>query len=79
MRLAGSGSDLDILAAGSWSDMIRAPVLGMIGSGRGNSSPKRALKRSARSRVSSRCCFWSSPTGTASARKSRMSAAISTG
>ena len=35
--------------------------------------------RSAMSRVSSRCCRWSSPTGTTSALYSRMSAAMSTG
>ena len=38
----------------------------MTGSGTVNTSPKRLLNRSARSRVSSMCCFWSSPTGTMS-------------
>ena len=35
--------------------------------------------QSAMSRVSSRCCFWSSPVGTSVALYSRMSAACSTG
>src|SRR5450756_1448303 len=35
----------------------------MMGSGTTNVLPKALLKRSARSRVSSTCCFWSSPIG----------------
>lgn len=41
--------------------------------------PYRWLNRTARSRVSSTCCVWSSPTGTSSVPYARMSAAISTG
>ena len=52
--------------AGSASDMIRAP-LPRIGSGSANVSPKRALNLRAIRRESSRCCTWSSPTGTPSA------------
>ena len=41
--------------------------------------PYRLFTLAATSRVSSRCCRWSSPTGTTSALYSKMSAAISTG
>ena len=41
--------------------------------------PYRLFTRFAMSRVSSRCCLWSSPTGTTSALYSRMSAAMRTG
>jgi hypothetical protein len=65
--------------APTWSDMMRAPAGGMKGSGTLNTRPPRPprffhclppyrlLTLSAMSRVSSRCCFWSSPTGTRSA------------
>ena len=58
---------------------MRAVSPWITGSGTVNVSPKRELKRAASVRVSSTCCFWSSPTGTDSAWNSRMSAAISTG
>ncbi len=45
---------------------MRAVSFWIIGSGIRNTSPNRELKRFARSRVSSTCCFWSSPTGTTS-------------
>ncbi len=65
MRLMSDGSDFDILAVPSRSDMIRAAAGGMIGSGKVNSSTaKSVLNLVAMSRASSRCCFWSSPTGT---------------
>ena len=52
----------------SRNDMIRAAALGMIGSGRvktgAASVAKSLLNFCAMSRASSRCCFWSSPTGT---------------
>ena len=41
--------------------------------------PYKLLTRPAMSRVSSRCCRWSSPTGTMSALYSKMSLAMSTG
>ena len=63
----GSLSDLDILLSGLVRDMIRAPTLGMKGSGSLNTSPYTPLKRLAMSRQISTCCFWSSPTGTRSA------------
>ena len=59
--------------------MTRAPALGVAASGTTNVSPKRWLKRSAMSRVISTCWRWSSPTGTALASYSRMSAACSAG
>ena len=59
-----AGSLFAILRVGSVSDMIRAPASPISGSGTTKTSPTRALTRSARSRVSSTCCFWSSPTGT---------------
>lgn len=45
---------------------MRAVSFWITGIGTVNVVPKRELKRSARSRVSSTCCFWSSPTGTTS-------------
>ena len=48
--------------------MIRAPTSGIRASGTTSVSPKRALKRSAASRISSMCWRWSSPTGTSWAR-----------
>jgi hypothetical protein len=60
-------TDLDIFLCGSCKSIIRAPSGAIAGSGILNVGPKRALKREARLCVSSRCCFWSSPTGTWSA------------
>ncbi|CAM5377986.1 hypothetical protein SANTM175S_07166 [Streptomyces antimycoticus] len=51
----------------------------MYGAGIVKVSPKRPLNRSARSRVSSMCWRWSSPTGTWWAWYSRMSATCRTG
>ena len=59
---------VDILRSGSWRSAMRAAARGMAASGSGKVSPKRALKRPARSRISSRCWRWSSPTGTRVAR-----------
>ena len=59
---------VDIFWVGDWRSMIRAPTSGMRCSGTTSVSPKRALKRCATSRASSRCWRWSSPTGTSSAR-----------
>lgn len=53
-----------IFLVGSIRLLMRAPDLGRTASGRTNVSPYLLLKRSAMSRVSSTCCFWSSPTGT---------------
>ena len=58
---------VDILLVGSCRSMIRAPTVGIRGSGNTNVSPKRVLNRCATSRASSRCWRWSSPTGTSSA------------
>ncbi len=57
---------VDIFFSGSWRSMIRAPISGYTPSGTTKVSPKRALKRSATSRESSRCWRWSSPIGTMS-------------
>ena len=62
------GSDFDIFEVGSVNDITRALVSGMYPSGTGKVSPNRLLNRSARSRVISMCCRWSSPTGTRFAR-----------
>ena len=59
---------VDILRSGDCRSMIRAPTSGIRGSGTTSTSPKRALKRSATSRISSMCWRWSSPTGTSCAR-----------
>ena len=60
---------VDILLAGSCRSMMRPPTSGMRCSGMTRmSSPKRALKRRATSRMSSMCSRWSSPTGTSCAR-----------
>ncbi len=64
---AGEDDDLDILAVGSCRSVILAVSRMMYGAGTVNVLPYCVLKRWARSRVSSRCCRWSSPTGTASA------------
>ena len=81
MRLASEGSDLDIFFVPSRRDMTRVAGPWMIGSGTGKKpgTPKSLLNLAAMSRVSSTCCFWSSPTGTMSVWYSRMSAAMSTG
>ena len=63
----GDEADLDIFAVGSCRSVIFAVSLRMYGSGTVSVGPERVLKRWARSRVSSRCWRWSSPTGTASA------------
>ena len=68
-----------IFDVGSWRSMILADSLRMYASGTESTSPNRAFIRSARSRVISRCCRWSSPTGTNAASYMRMSAAMSTG
>ena len=59
-------SDLDIFDVGSWRSMIRAPATGKVAVGTVKVGPYRLLKRSARSRASSTCWRWSSPTGTSS-------------
>ena len=59
-------SDFDIFFDGSSSAIIFAPTFGMKASGSRNVSSKSRLKRSAMSRVNSKCCFWSWPTGTRS-------------
>ena len=65
IRDCSDGSDLDIFLVPSRSDMTRVASPRIIGSGSGNSSTaKRRLNEPAMSRASSRCCFWSSPTGT---------------
>ena len=66
MRDWSEGSDLDILAAPSRRDMTRVAGPWIRGSGRGKKpgALKSLLNLPAMSRVSSRCCFWSSPTGT---------------
>ena len=73
------GSDFDILESGDCKDITRAPALGINGSGIVKVGEKALLNFWARSRVSSICCFWSSPTGTRSALYIRMSLAIKTG
>jgi hypothetical protein len=62
--------DFDIFACPSSPMMRRVGVSSGCGSGKyGRSSgAKRAFHRRAISRDSSRCCTWSSPTGTVSAR-----------
>ncbi len=57
-------SDFNMFLVGSSSDITRAPDFGINGSGTLKISPYSALKRWAISRLSSRCCFWSSPTST---------------
>jgi len=64
---AGDDADLDIFAVGSCRSVIFAVSRTMYGAGTVKVGPKRVLNRCARSRVSSRCWRWSSPTGTASA------------
>ncbi len=67
MMPPGDEEDFDIFEVGSCRSTIFAVSLMMCGAGTVNVCPKVELKRCARSRVSSRCCRWSSPTGTASA------------
>ena len=63
----GEDDDLLILAVGSCRSLIFATPGRMYGPGTVNTRPNLWLNRCARSRVSSRCCRWSSPTGTWSA------------
>ena len=79
MMPATDEDDLLILAVGSCRSVIFATSRMMYAAGTVNVSPYRWLNRMARSRLSSRCCRWSSPTGTWSVWYSRMSAACSTG
>jgi len=67
MMPCGEEADLLILLVGSCRSVILATVGRMYGSGLTNVSPNRWLNRCARFRDSSRCCRWSSPTGTSSA------------
>ena len=60
-------TDFDILIVGSCKSVIFAVSRTMYAEGTVNVLPNRVLNRCARSRVSSRCCRWSSPTGTWSA------------
>src|SRR3954466_2949902 len=71
--------DLLIFEVGSCRSQILPVDATMYGSGTRRVGPNRPLNRWARSRVSSRCWRWSSPTGTWSASYSRMSAACRTG
>ena len=66
MRDRSEGSGLDILAEPSRRLMTRVPGPWIRGSGCGKKpgAPKSLLNLAAMSRVSSRCYFWSSPTGT---------------
>ncbi len=65
IRLASTGSDFDIFRVPSLSDMIRVAAPSITASAIGkNSTPWSWLNLAAMSRVSSMCCFWSSPTGT---------------
>ena len=59
-------ADFDIFAVGCCRSMMRAPTVGNVAFGTTSVGPKRWLKRIARSRVSSTCWRWSSPTGTSS-------------
>lgn len=71
--------DFPILDVGSCRSMTRAATVGSTTRGTVKVCPYRWLNRTARSRASSTCCRWSSPTGTSAASYARMSAAISTG
>jgi len=64
--MAEPSRDLDILRVGSFNAMIRGALV-ILGWGSGNVGPNWLLKRRAKTRVTSRCCNWSSPTGTVSA------------
>ena len=61
---AGDDADFDIFAVGCCRSAIFAVSLRMYGAGTTNVAPNVVLNRCARSRVSSRCWRWSSPTGT---------------
>ena len=76
---APTGADLFIFTAGSCRSITRAATGAVTACGTTNVSPYARLNRMARSRASSRCWRWSSPTGTAVTSYIRMSAAISTG
>ena len=62
----GEEEDLLILLVGSCRSVILETAGRMYGAGTVNVSPKRWLNRWARFLDSSRCCRWSSPTGTSS-------------
>ena len=65
IRAMSEGSDFDIFLVPSRSDMTRVAAPSITGSVIGKkSTPKSLLNLIAMSRVSSICCFWSSPTGT---------------
>ena len=78
-RPLGEEEDFDIFAVGCCRSRILAVSSRMYGSGRGNAFLNRVLNRPARSRVSSRCWRWSSPTGTYFGRYNKMSAACRIG
>ncbi len=59
-------SDLPIFDVGSCRFITRAATSGRAARGTVNVCPYRWLNRTARSRASSTCCVWSSPTGTSS-------------
>ena len=63
----GDDADLDIFAVGSCRSVIFAVSRTMYAEGTVKVGANRVLNRCARSRVSSRCWRWSSPTGTWSA------------
>jgi hypothetical protein len=73
------GRLLLILAPGSCRSRTLPVSFTMYGCGTVKVSPYRVLNRIARSRVSSRCCRWSSPTGTWLAAYATMSAACRIG
>lgn len=66
IRDAGFGADFDIFWVGSRRDKMRLDsTMDVFGKGnKGEEGVKVRLKVMARSRTSSRCCVWSSPTGT---------------
>ena len=66
MRDWSDGSDLLIFLVPSRRLMTRvaSPKISGSVSGKKSGAPKSLLNFWAMSRVSSRCCFWSSPTGT---------------
>ena len=74
-----SACDFPIFDSGSCRSITRAATGGAVARGTVKTGPYRWLNRRARSRVSSTCCVWSSPTGTSSVPYARMSAAISAG
>ena len=70
MREKSDSSDFDIFFVPSRKLITRVPGPVITGSGNGKKSgaEKSRLNFCAMSRESSRCCFWSSPTGTWVAR-----------